>query len=242
MNRAVSPVIGVILMVAITVILAAVIGAFVLEIGDQQETAPNTSFDSEERVVFSDAGSDNVNVSQVQISHAGGDVLDVTQTRISVGGSGGAWGFADETDPGNAGRLGAPQPDVRTSLGTNEQVAFSSGQTWNVVASSEREPSEYVKNTNYYLRTLPFEGSGTCCGGITVGVGRFWLDGDLQTDDSGNDIWPSPSLKESGASRDGRALPILEQGDTVRVVWEASSGGKTQTLFQYTAQSGSPDF
>ena len=34
-TRAVSPVIGVILMVAITVILAAVIGTFVLGLGDQ---------------------------------------------------------------------------------------------------------------------------------------------------------------------------------------------------------------
>ncbi|MFO7927281.1 type IV pilin [Natronomonas sp.] len=37
-DRAVSPVIGVILMVAITVILAAVIGTFVLGLGDQVET------------------------------------------------------------------------------------------------------------------------------------------------------------------------------------------------------------
>lgn len=36
-SRAVSPVIGVILMVAITVILAAVIGTFVLNLGDNQE-------------------------------------------------------------------------------------------------------------------------------------------------------------------------------------------------------------
>jgi len=40
-DRAVSPVIGVILMVAITVILAAVIGTFVLGLGDQvQSTTP----------------------------------------------------------------------------------------------------------------------------------------------------------------------------------------------------------
>ena len=36
-SRAVSPVIGVILMVAITVILAAVIGTFVLGLGDSVE-------------------------------------------------------------------------------------------------------------------------------------------------------------------------------------------------------------
>lgn len=44
-ERAVSPVIGVILMVAITVILAAVIGTFVLGLGDRVgETAPSASF------------------------------------------------------------------------------------------------------------------------------------------------------------------------------------------------------
>jgi flagellin-like protein len=42
-DDAVSPVIGVILMVAITVILAAVIGAFVLNIGGSQDTAPTAS-------------------------------------------------------------------------------------------------------------------------------------------------------------------------------------------------------
>lgn len=47
-NRAVSPVIGVILMVAITVILAAVIGTFVLGLGDQVQQSPRAgvSFDA----------------------------------------------------------------------------------------------------------------------------------------------------------------------------------------------------
>ena len=48
-DRAVSPVIGVILMVAITVILAAVIGTFVLTMGDNvdREISAGTSFDSD---------------------------------------------------------------------------------------------------------------------------------------------------------------------------------------------------
>jgi len=45
-ERAVSPVIGVILMVAITVILAAVIAAFVLDIGPG-ETDPSATFDAD---------------------------------------------------------------------------------------------------------------------------------------------------------------------------------------------------
>jgi archaeal flagellin N-terminal-like domain len=44
-DRGVSPVIGVILMVAITVILAAVIAAFVLDLGDTSEPAPNIAAD-----------------------------------------------------------------------------------------------------------------------------------------------------------------------------------------------------
>jgi flagellin-like protein len=242
-NRAVSPVIGVILMVAITVILAAVIGAFVLEIGDQQETAPNTSFDSDERVVFVVASGPSTNVSIVEISHAGGAVLDITNTKISVSGSGGAWGFSDLGKlEGGSQPPGDPQPDVRKTLGKNDQSGFSSGQTWNVVASSERETTEYVKNTDYTLRTGPMKSYTPVFGNVEGNVPRFWLSGDIQTDGSGNNIWPSPTLQEEAGGRTGRSLPILEQDDSVKVVWTASSGGKTQTLFKYSVQSGSPDW
>ncbi|WP_310732464.1 type IV pilin N-terminal domain-containing protein [Halostella litorea] len=47
-DRAVSPVIGVILMVAITVILAAVIGAFVLDLGSGQQENANAGVSIEE--------------------------------------------------------------------------------------------------------------------------------------------------------------------------------------------------
>ena len=68
-DRAVSPVIGVILMVAITVILAAVIGTFVLGLGDQvQTTAPNA------QIAFDSSSSD------VTVTHDGGDTLDGNQT------------------------------------------------------------------------------------------------------------------------------------------------------------------
>lgn len=62
-DRAVSPVIGVILMVAITVILAAVIGSFVLGIGSQQEAAPQATIQ-----VNVDSGDGSV-----ELSHRGGD-------------------------------------------------------------------------------------------------------------------------------------------------------------------------
>mgnify|MGYP000595616776 FL=1 len=85
-DRAVSPVIGVILMVAITVILAAVIGTFVLGLGDQvSENAPQASFsfdfDGGGDGDFTGTSSDLVN-----ITHEGGETLDAGE--ISVEGDG----------------------------------------------------------------------------------------------------------------------------------------------------------
>ncbi|WP_058826431.1 type IV pilin [Haloferax sp. Q22] len=75
-SRAVSPVIGVILMVAITVILAAVIGTFVLGLGDQVgDTAPQASFS------FSYDGAQTVTV-----THESGDAIDAD--RITITGDG----------------------------------------------------------------------------------------------------------------------------------------------------------
>jgi len=74
-DRAVSPVIGVILMVAITVILAAVIGTFVLGLGDQlQATSPQASFGF-------DTSSDQ---SEVTITHESGDTIGASNVKISA--------------------------------------------------------------------------------------------------------------------------------------------------------------
>lgn len=74
-RKAVSPVIGVILMVAITVILAAVIGAFVLGFTDQlQNPTPQASFDF-----------DTTSEKQyVEITHVSGDVIDATNVNVSA--------------------------------------------------------------------------------------------------------------------------------------------------------------
>jgi flagellin-like protein len=77
-DRAVSPVIGVILMVAITVILAAVIGTFVLGLGDQvSDNAPQASFSFDFNIPNGGTSSDYVN-----ITHEGGETLD--NSTISV--------------------------------------------------------------------------------------------------------------------------------------------------------------
>ena len=72
-ERAVSPVIGVILMVAITVILSAVIGVFVLEFGSSISDLPPT-------VQFNmTVDSDN----NAKILHEGGDVFEADSVSIT---------------------------------------------------------------------------------------------------------------------------------------------------------------
>jgi len=82
MNRnedAVSPVIGVILMVAITVILAAVIAAFVFGMG-APETAPQASLKGS-------PASDGTHT-VLKLEHQGGDMVTFTEanTRVTVNG------------------------------------------------------------------------------------------------------------------------------------------------------------
>jgi flagellin-like protein len=88
-DDAVSPVIGVILMVAITVILAAVIATFVLGLGEQvSDTAPQASFDFDYN---SSGNSSKAAYNQtitpsngtLTITHAGGATLAAENIRIT---------------------------------------------------------------------------------------------------------------------------------------------------------------
>lgn len=88
-DRGVSPVIGVILMVAITVILAAVIGTFVLDIGGSlSESAPSATFETEqppattsEMDALSNSDSELVNV-----TYTGGEEVLKENINITVNG------------------------------------------------------------------------------------------------------------------------------------------------------------
>jgi len=88
-DDAVSPVIGVILMVAITVILAAVIGTFVLGLGDQiSDTNPQASFtfDFEETTAATQdcalATGTSGTEGHLTVTHDGGDEITATQVTI----------------------------------------------------------------------------------------------------------------------------------------------------------------
>jgi flagellin-like protein len=108
-DRAVSPVIGVILMVAITVILAAVIGTFVLGLGDQLgDTAPQASFDVDE-VSLNATSPGDVNVG---ITKTGGQDIDPSQITISLDGtrSGTVESNSSLSDPWQSGVKGTVGP------------------------------------------------------------------------------------------------------------------------------------
>ena len=137
-DDAVSPVIGVILMVAITVILAAVIASFVLGLGDSQDDVqPNTSFnfDYEEG-----AGSSNQDFLTITLTdgdaivaeemHIRGDMngdvdVDLTWTGtsgdIDTGSSSGTGGFT----AGTSGNEMSPGQGVELVSGTNTAGAWS---------------------------------------------------------------------------------------------------------------------
>lgn len=106
-ERAVSPVIGVILMVAITVILAAVIGTFVLGLGDSLGDSQPSAQLSVENTDF-----DNDNVT---IGHSGGDPIEGDDLRVTVDGN-----DADTQFPSGQFAVGETQTINDTSTGISE--------------------------------------------------------------------------------------------------------------------------
>ncbi len=93
-DDAVSPVIGVILMVAITVILAAVIATFVLGLGEQvSSTAPQASFGFE---FDGDLGKTDADINDsttpdgvLEMTHTGGETLDPANVGVTGSTAGG---------------------------------------------------------------------------------------------------------------------------------------------------------
>jgi hypothetical protein len=207
-------------MVAITVILAAVIGAFVLEIGDQQETAPSTSFDTEQETrYYEDLGSNKGqrNLTVVSITHAGGDTLDISQNRLSIGGNTSVWRIESNSGWDEV----YPVPNVWEARGSNDRVEFSSGESWDATLyscnSCDKDPMPSLENSD--------PSNGNCC--------SYWIGGD---DGYGSGTDPVEISVWNGGGTPRYDTNPIEQNDDVRVIWTASSGGKTQALFRYTVQ------
>ena len=132
-DRAVSPVIGVILMVAITVILAAVIGTFVLGLGESvQQQSPTASFSFDYETNGSDAWGNDATIS---VTHEGGDSIDADRLSINVGGTtingtNSTHGWGDVT-------VGAGDTAVVTHAASGSSPTWNGGDDVRVVWTSQ---------------------------------------------------------------------------------------------------------
>lgn len=75
-ERGISPVIGIILIIAITVILAAIVASLAFGIGDTTEQTPN--------VQFSCSSSEVMGQNSNEVTHESGTGLDIQQTTITL--------------------------------------------------------------------------------------------------------------------------------------------------------------
>ena len=127
-DRAVSPVIGVILMVAITVILAAVIGTFVLGLGDSLGDSQPTA---QIEVNFETTGSTN----NVVIEHAGGDRIESDTLEVIV---------SDLDTNANATGTVPGALSVGDSVSTDPSGASSNTTVTNVRVRIIHQPSDSI--------------------------------------------------------------------------------------------------
>ena len=129
-ERAVSPVIGVILMVAITVILAAVIGTFVLGLGDSVQTNVQAGAS-----VTYDDGADSATVTWTSNQNADGIYVNVSggPDVLMTGGPGDTVTFQSSGDPSTSGGAAAYEDgQAATISGGGASATPCSGGTCSV--------------------------------------------------------------------------------------------------------------
>ncbi|GGL33880.1 hypothetical protein GCM10009037_16860 [Halarchaeum grantii] len=138
-DRAVSPVIGVILMVAITVILAAVIGTFVLGLGNQVgNNAPQATFDYD---YSGDFPSDGSNTAWINITHQSGQSLDPSSLTVTTTADNGTSISIDPTSTTTGTTASGVATAWTDSVQAGDTVAIysnsSTNPSWNIGAGEK---------------------------------------------------------------------------------------------------------
>ncbi|WP_299264926.1 type IV pilin N-terminal domain-containing protein [Halorientalis sp.] len=134
-DDAVSPVIGVILMVAITVILAAVIASFVLGLGGSQQETPQASF-SWEFTQYNDSATAPEPEGLAEITHDGGDTIKHTELVFRGSGFREAAGTDRNISSGDAGEN---WPGVAASGSLGDTSAVVGGDRVRIGATNDYE-------------------------------------------------------------------------------------------------------
>jgi len=173
-ERAVSPVIGVILMVAITVILAAVIGTFVLGLGDQlQDTTPTASFGFDQgSLSATDADGESRTLTTVSITHESGDTISESNIRITIDGN--------------------PAVTYDDSANTAGEPWSSSGEI--SAGSTTTVAGVYTGSSLTSPTTIHFEGGATTA---SDNWGPSYNYGDISSDSTVRIIYSSPDSDSS---------------------------------------------
>lgn len=122
-DRGVSPVIGIVLLVVISVLLAAVVGAFALELEPQAHQLPQATFDVE------------VEGSTVTLTHTGGDTIRGDHLSVVV----------DGTDAGTWQSLGGHSEVLS---GDSVQVTATSDETVRIVWRGDRDRSTTLRTVD----------------------------------------------------------------------------------------------
>ncbi|MFB6082708.1 MAG: type IV pilin [Halorientalis sp.] len=135
-DDAVSPVIGVILMVAITVILAAVIASFVLGLGGNTTATPTASFSWNYDGTADDSSTDNDGI--ITVTHDGGDTIVASQ--LSFKGSGFDSSVGGSVSPGVT-ASGDKWPNAQASGSKSDKSAVVAGDTVTIGAKNDYDMS-----------------------------------------------------------------------------------------------------
>lgn len=167
-ETAASSVVGIILLVAVTVILAAVLAVIALDIGESTQSAPSgdfTSSQTEKRLIAT--GGNQADFRVLEITYTGGQTLDEEQIQVRVNGER-AYGVENTT----GGSCSDPMCHEATGLWTGSDD-ITAGQRITVV---HRDDATVGVGDRYSICSEPND-----CPGSAQEIAensRLWADGE----------------------------------------------------------------
>lgn len=184
-QSAVSPVISVILMVAITVILAAVIATFTLGLGESTTAvAPTAGFTAEQVNDTSvDGNSESAEYRTLEITHASGDVLERPRVSVLVDGET-AYGY----------RQGSNKLFIEPLWAGDGTIQAGSSVT--VIAGTDALDGENFSTGGPYEYDIYLNGRGLVPQ-ETTGAGEFEDNTQLRPGETVSVVWESQDGRQS---------------------------------------------
>jgi len=151
-DRGVSPVIGVILMVAITVILAAVIGTFVLGLGDSLQQAPQSTLNAEDASADYIQTATNQSGNAFEISHDGGDAIPLGDVRVVIDSASGSGSEQFEQGSWQSGGLNVTLNN--NSISNADQPELAVGDSLLIKNEDDSDTKITTSDSAYRIRLI----------------------------------------------------------------------------------------